>query len=320
LGGSLSLLLAVDLGNYLSRVDALNPAGLYDDPDEYDRWDDFQEKPQVVIQKQGNDPVSLLGTWKTDWQLVQVTPPENKQGNNPYFDHFLNYAGFAETEFSYPSTEEENAKRSLRNFIFYTIGKNFVYYLTVVPYNKIIHPLLQLLVNNRKDLLPWTIGTAFLMVITLIVLLPSSGLLIASALTITGASILTLSYLFIQHSLNLDNTQAKYAKLHDPKLPRNAAMDTYNLQNLIEIQLTRKQLNTYKQVMRDLVLINEELPLSDVTVECEEEVRTFKTTKATAVHVKHSLSIIEHMGKQDLGLKEALTHEYNQYCRGSFCN
>jgi hypothetical protein len=72
--------------------------------------------------------------------------------------------------------------------------------------------------------------------------------------------------------------------------------------------------------MRDLVLINEELPLSDVTVECEEEVRTFKTTKAAAVHVKHSLSLIEHMGKQDLGLKEALTHEYNQYCRGSFCN
>lgn len=137
LGGSLSLLLAIDKGNYtLSRVDALNPPGLYDllSQGNYDYWDDLIKKPKVVVQKQGEDPVSAFGLWKKDWHILQVTPPEDKRGPNAFCDHCLNYAGFADTVFTLIPAEHDNSKRSTSGLLINALSRTFLYYYILVPY------------------------------------------------------------------------------------------------------------------------------------------------------------------------------------------
>ena len=144
LGGTLSLLLAIDKGNYkLSRVDALNPAGLYDllFKNRYDHWDKLTEKPMVVVQKQGDDPVSAFGIWKNDWNILQVTPPKDKQGPNGFCDHCLNYAGFADTEFQYVAAEHDNSKRRSHHLLINALARTFIYYYILVPYTYAVRPL-----------------------------------------------------------------------------------------------------------------------------------------------------------------------------------
>lgn len=144
LGGALSLLLAIDKGNYkLSRVDALNPPGIYDPlfQSGYDYWDELPEKPKVVIQKQGDDPVSAFGIWKTDWEIMQVIPPKDKQGPNSFCDHCLNYAGFAETEFMYVAADYDNFKRKGSHNLINAMARTFVYYYFLVPYTYVFRPI-----------------------------------------------------------------------------------------------------------------------------------------------------------------------------------
>ncbi|KTC88762.1 hypothetical protein OQJ18_02730 [Fluoribacter dumoffii] len=151
LGGALSLLLALDKGDYkLSRVDALNPPGLFDPlfKSRYDFWEELAEKPRVVVQKQGNDPVSAFGIWKPDWEILQVIPPKDKQGPNAFWDHCLNYAGFADTEFKYISAEFDNAQRKTHHLFLNAAVRSFIYYYVLVPFNYTFRPLGYFMVNK----------------------------------------------------------------------------------------------------------------------------------------------------------------------------
>ncbi|MDP1603326.1 MAG: hypothetical protein Q8M03_08685 [Legionella sp.] len=157
LGGSLALLLAADQGDKLSRVDALNPAGLYHPwyKSKFDHWDELLAKPEVFIQKQKGrlnakgDPVSRFGIWKPEWHILSVTAPLEKSGPNSMADHALNYAGFAETEFIGVDTKKDNEERKLRNFWAYTLGRSALYYLTQIPYRYVIHPIAHYIFNNK---------------------------------------------------------------------------------------------------------------------------------------------------------------------------
>ncbi|MDF1684892.1 MAG: hypothetical protein P1U36_09610 [Legionellaceae bacterium] len=145
LGGSLALLLAIHQGEYLSRVDALNPAGLYDawSKSDFDRWDDLdeQDQPDVLIQKQGNDFVSSFGVWKKDWTILHVIPSE--PASISVFDHARNYAGHADTEFNLCDAKQDNESRRVRNFLLYNLLRGAVYYLVVLPYHYLIRPALR---------------------------------------------------------------------------------------------------------------------------------------------------------------------------------
>jgi len=147
LGGSLSLLLAIDQGDKLSRVDALNPAGLYRPifKDQYDRWNaiDENQKPAVYVQKQGDDPISRFGYWKNDWHILHVKPQEDRQGPNAFTDHALNYAGFARTQFNLVSTKLDNEERKWRNRLLYAAARGGIYYTLIVPYHYLVQPLLR---------------------------------------------------------------------------------------------------------------------------------------------------------------------------------
>lgn len=151
LGGSLSLLLAIDQGHKLSRVDALNPAGLYHPwrKSRYDHWEGIANKPEVYIQKQEDDPVSRYGIWKPDWHILRVIPPADKRGPNQFASHALNYAGFADTQFIGVDTNEDNEERRSRNFWQYTFLRSMAYYGVMLPYRYLVLPLLRYIVHNK---------------------------------------------------------------------------------------------------------------------------------------------------------------------------
>lgn len=153
LGGSLSLLLAIHQGEKLSRVDALNPPGLYDPwrKSRFDRWDFCESKPSVYIQKQANDVVSALGVWKDDWHIFQVTPPIDKAGPLPNIDHALNYAGLAGTRFEPIDAHTDNQNRRVRNFFIYVVLRSLAYYLGMVPFRYVIYPIIHYLVNHKTQ-------------------------------------------------------------------------------------------------------------------------------------------------------------------------
>mgnify|MGYP003126441955 CR=1 FL=1 len=144
LGGSLALLLAIHQGARLSRVDALNPAGLYEPwcQNELDCWNnlDNQDKPDVFIQKQGNDVVSSFGVWKKDWTIIKVIPA--KAAFISMFDHARNYAGYADTTFERIDAQQDNEVRRMHNVLFYSLLRGVVYYLGILPYHYLIRPVL----------------------------------------------------------------------------------------------------------------------------------------------------------------------------------
>ncbi len=163
LGGSLSLLLAMDQGEKLSRVDALNPPGLMETwfSDPYDNWDDCPAQPDVFIQKQGNDPVSAFGYWKPEWRVFHVIPPPDKQGPNGFADHALNYAGFAETQFIEIDVEQENQQRHTRNRWVYGVGRGLLYWLFMVPSRYLVLSALRV-IWEHKLMLVTAVGVALL--------------------------------------------------------------------------------------------------------------------------------------------------------------
>lgn len=155
LGGALSLLVAIDQGNKLSRVDALNPPGLYSPwrKSRFDHWDELTEKPVVFVQKQGSDPVSRFGVWKPDWHILQANPPTDKKGPNQITDHALNYAGFAETTFETINTQLDNQNRKWNNLLLYTMLRSAFYYSIVVPFRYVMVPLYRLISSHKIHLL-----------------------------------------------------------------------------------------------------------------------------------------------------------------------
>lgn len=187
LGGSLSLLLAADQGNKLSRVDAHNPPGFYNGwrKSSFDRWDELSVRPQVFVQRQGNDPVSRFGVWKKEWNLLQITPPASKQGPNQFTDHALNYAGFAETKFIAVDTTIDNEERKQRNFWLYTLARSLVYYFGLIPYRYGLLPSLRYALAHKAQLV-LTLGC-----ILIFFLLPT----IATGIVIPFLSVTALIFL-----------------------------------------------------------------------------------------------------------------------------
>ncbi|MFI4963360.1 MAG: hypothetical protein ACHP6H_05845, partial [Legionellales bacterium] len=325
LGGSLSLLLAIDQGDLIGRVDATNPPGLHDSwyKNPYDKWAELQEKPQVVIQTQANDPVSQFGIWKKEWDILWVMPPEDKKGSNAFFDHFLNYAGFAETEFTSISAEQENAHRPLRNFLFYTLGRVLIYYPLLFPYNFVIRPSLHFIRDNLRLLLP-----GFLMLIALLLAITLGAMVLISGFN--GAGLIGLSALifvslgvgqfFVPNNKPVQSQTEELlqkmdlAHMHDPKLRRNPTMDLYNVENVIEIKRSRSDLHTYNKIMGSLGKHHEILPISQ---NLAEESLFLTTTKAKAVHIKNTLFVAKRTGiEHEHTRKAALEDHYAQYHLG----
>lgn len=329
LGGSLSLLLAIDKGDYtLSRVDALNPAGLHDarSKSQFDHWDSLESKPQVVVQKQGNDPVSAFGLWKEDWNIIQVNPPAAKKGPNGLSDHALNYAGLKGTQFTPVDPKEDNLQRHQRNFWLYSLGRSFIYYGLLLPYTHLIRPLGHLLVKKWPVLL-------LLPVIFLVAHFAALGLLAGIMLGIfTVALALTLTTA-VQNIL-LKDTKPAYAKLHDPNLPRNIEMDLYDKDNALDMDLTYDEVHTYYKLMR-LTKKKEFLPTeakeskyvpgitkrdlleaSANPINAKESL-VFHVTKAKAGHIRHTLRLIEKLGVENQErLAQALEANYAEYALG----
>lgn len=324
LGGSLSLLLAIDKGQYLSRVDALNPVGLYEYENKmgFDHWATIQEKPLVIIQKQANDPASLLGVWKNDWNLLQVTPPKHKKGANPIFDHFLNYAGFSETEFRFLNTEDENIKRKESNFWIYTLGRSWIYYTTILPYQWVIRPLIRFCSDKMEVitagllLLALAISAVALAVVGSI----SPPLLVVVLSFVLVATVSSMVSFFLKKPALETACTTTVATLHDPKQPRNETMNTHNCSNQVALSLTFQEFDSYKNMMEGFLKQKGAVPKMELTPLAsgnESALITLRTTKAVAVYIKHSLCLIQQMGLENKkALDKALAEEGHLYEMG----
>ncbi|MBI2785203.1 MAG: hypothetical protein HYX60_02385 [Legionella longbeachae] len=289
LGGSLCLLLASDKGNYrLSRVDALNPAGLHDawSKSRYDYWDELANKPQVVVQKQGNDPVSAFGIWKNDWDVLQVTPPKDKKGPNSFCDHFLNYAGFSQTKFVYVDPQVDNEKRKVRNFWLYSLGRSFIYYCFLLPYTYVIRPIVNLIMQK------WLTSS------------PISKIGIALDLAEMHDPLLTRNpTMDIYNANNAVDINLTYHQVHSyyktmrslvkgkDFLPNNE-LESKHMEGVSKKVLLEKSMNSQN----------------------EEMIVPFKVTKAKAAHIQHSLTLIHQIGIENKEkLKSSLEKTYLDY-------
>ncbi|CAM3096682.1 Uncharacterised protein [Legionella steigerwaltii] len=335
LGGSLSLLLAIDKGNYIvSRVDALNPAGLNAWPkNRYDHWDELTDKPLVVVQKQGNDPVSAFGIWKNDWYIIQVTPPPDKQGPNCFCDHFLNYAGFADTTFTYIEAKQDNEKRIARNFWLYLLGRSLIYGFFFLPFTYAARPLAYFFIQN------WMISVSALGILVGAGL-SLAGILPVAAFLIIAGSLLATVFVYSEYlakknpeasSIRLLVEQEGLAEMHDPSLPRNPTMDSYNKDNTVEIELTYQQIHTYYDVMRRLVKEKDFLPddekkskhvvgvskkaLLEESLDSQKAALAvpFTVTRAKAAHIRHTLNWVQKLGIENEALKTNLEKCYTEY-------
>ena len=214
LGGSLSLLLALDQGEKLSRVDALNPPGLYEPwlKNPFDKWDNCPEQPPVYIQKQGRDPVSYFGLWKSEWNIFHVIPPQDKQGPNALTDHALNYAGFEATEFVIIDTDIDNQERKNRNFWVYTVGRSIVYWLFIVPFRYLVLPVLRYAWDHK-------IAITLLIALTVsLPFLPSIAATIICGALVLSAAIYLLYKLISMVTIVLGYNTVNEPRCHDQKL------------------------------------------------------------------------------------------------------
>ncbi|MGL5742593.1 MAG: hypothetical protein ACRCXC_08610 [Legionella sp.] len=195
-------------------------------------------------------------------------PPKDKQGPNGFCDHFLNYAWFAETTFTYIDPEQDNAKRNARNFWLYSLGRSLIYYGFLFPYTYFVRPTLTLLLEN------WGV-TACIMGVLVAAGLTFAGIL--PGLAFFGITSLLFPAGFVAATSPLDEesnfkTSAEhaeilkeydFAELHDPSLPRNPTMDIYSKDNAEVIDLTYGQIKTYYHAMRRILNKKDALPAEE---------------------------------------------------------
>lgn len=155
LGGSLSLLCAIDQGDKLRQVTALNPAGIY--PDEYHQkmtnWQQLNHnKPLVTVLSQADDAVSQFGLWLPDWTFVKLHPEQQHKAPNGILDHMVLYAGLAGCRFEVHHADKVNRDpaRVVRNRIWYRYLRSAVFYLLIQPYRYWWRPLISAFWNNKE--------------------------------------------------------------------------------------------------------------------------------------------------------------------------
>ncbi|MFC3909410.1 hypothetical protein ACFORL_10035 [Legionella dresdenensis] len=155
LGGSQSVIAAIDQGDRISRVNALNPTGLYIPwrKSRYDNWATIQQKPEVHIQRQGKDPVSQFGHWREGWNVWQVDAPEEKCGTSALIHHTINFAGLAGVTFRRIDPAQDNQRRRVRDYILNVLLRSLVSYLLLIPYHYLILPLIRFLANRKLQVL-----------------------------------------------------------------------------------------------------------------------------------------------------------------------
>lgn len=96
LGGSLSLLLSLDIPQYLDTILAFNAPGIDDKTLQnplFTTWDNIpaNQKPNVIVQMQQYDLVKFIGTWKNDWTLVKVFPQKHEIILQSYLAHIRSF-------------------------------------------------------------------------------------------------------------------------------------------------------------------------------------------------------------------------------------
>ena len=340
LGGSLSLLLAIEHGDKIERVDAWNPAGLHNPwyKSRYDLWDELTEKPRVVVQQQGNDWVSSFGIWKKGWEIFKVNPPQITRGPLSLCDHFMNGAGFAQTEFVSVDPVADNNQRRVRNFLLYSVGRSLVYYLGIAPYTFFIRPLLFFAYKHWHAL---ALGVAATSVIGGLIGLALLNL-IPAAITIIDLLVLaiTLGGGFLALAVwracfdgppatNEVKEDMRVARLHHPALPRNQSLDIYKLE--IDIECTNEEWANYRKIM--WLIKDKQLPTADgepayvTSVKTsitaleqlpDQELKvTLTTTRARARYIKTVLSFIDRLGlDNEDALRQAALQEYARYKLG----
>lgn len=320
LGGTLSLLVAIDQGDRISRVDALNPAGLH--PHLFrstrDKWNTLTPKPQVYIQKQGDDPVSRYGYWKEDWQILHVKAPPSKKGPNAFADHALNYAGFAETTFTKIDARQDNHQRRWRNRLTYIFARGLLYYSIILPYYYFIQPLFRLTFKPPHTGLflfiaawclffaPWTI-----------------------ALPVVSLSSIFLLYHAIQLTQRLISSRTPQAvACHQPTLKRNDALDLY--QHQTTAIFSKQELNDYISLLKECEKnqaidskqsnfkrhIDEEV--KDAIREETETTCVLEASKAQIYDIKHTINLMKHWGlhRPRSALIDTVSKQHQQYLDG----
>lgn len=96
LGGSLSLLLALNMPQYLDTVLAFNAPGIDEKTLKnplFSVWDNtpYAQKPNVIVQMQQYDLVKFIGSWKNDWTLVKVFPIKHEMILQTYLAHIRSF-------------------------------------------------------------------------------------------------------------------------------------------------------------------------------------------------------------------------------------
>lgn len=302
LGGSLALLLAIDVGDRISRVDALNPAGLYtENGAKQDHWDHLSSKPPVFIQRQEQDPISRLGYWKKDWHILQVKAPEDLKGSQKFADHGLNYAGFKKTKFFSVNAQKDNEVRRWQSRIFYAFSRNIVYYTLLIPYFYIIRPIISFLKQQPFSWIP---------LLTLLIATPlTSGI---TAFLFTGISCIALCHQLLQFCMKLAqriNKNSDDADCHRPTLERNPSLDLY--QQKTKAVFSKKELQDYQALFGnqpDTLSTTEETP----------ETCILEASKAKIHHIKRTLYFLNEWSKthSKKEVMKTVEEEHTAYLKG----
>ncbi len=249
LGGALALLLAVDQGDKLSRVDALNPPGLHNPwfKDAYDNWDELYREgraPPVYIQKQGNDPVSAFGIWKKGFQVYHVIPPRNKQGWNGLLDHSLNYAGFSGTQFIPVDLDADNQARRLRDYCIFVLLRGMIYCGMVLPYRYLFRPMLQFMWNHLIEL------SVLVRAMMILPYLPGVVSTVVTCLVALVAACYLFDALMDAIKILWGTNEVKPLSCHEKDAPRNESFDIYKRE--ITAIFTIKELGAYHYAKHSL--------------------------------------------------------------------
>ena len=320
LGGTLSLLVAIDQGDQISRVDALNPAGLHPHllRSTHDKWSTLNPKPQVYIQKQGNDPVSRYGYWKEDWQILHVNPPASKKGPNALADHALNYAGFAETTFTKIDARQDNHQRRWRNRLIYTFARGLLYYSIILPYYYFIQPLFRLTFKPPHTGL-------FLFIATWCLFFAPWSI----ALPVVGLSSVFLFYHAIQLAQRLITVRTPHAAAcHQPKLKRNGTLDLY--QNRTTEMFSKQELDDYMTLLKECgenhALFSKQSnfqrrvhkEVKDAVREETETICVLEASKAKIYDIKYAINLMKHWGlhRPRTALIDAVSKQHQHYLDG----
>lgn len=307
LGGALALLVAIDQGHKIARVDALNPPGLYHPflrKSRFDHWDDIEpeDKPEVYIQKQRHDPVSRFGEWKADWHILEVIPQKDKEGPESAA-HELNYAGFAETQFIGVDTAKDNAERKSRNLWLYALLRSAAYYLLIVPFRYAILPAIRF-IASKKGL--YTLAAGLIIAASLFFFPPLTAIIVMGVVSLP---ILAYVGYKLPHGLSTLFGFNKVTRPHaqDPTLPRNESLDLYSKTNTLEAQFSYRDLSYYYQAQRCDLKNKEFFP------EHNPEANNFKNTGLS----KHDLlenSRDEERAKEKITIRatKAKVHDMNK--------